>query len=213
MAANSPTTLALPPFRGAVRRLLLIALGSFFVLLVVSSSPLYPTLMGWLALWPEAVLRHPWQVLTYPFTDTSLLSALLAMLSIWFFGSTLEGELGAQWFWEYFLVTCAGGGAMAAALALLHVFGMGSGQFVSGLWPFVLALVFAFARFHPETPVRFNFILELKAKYLAAIYLLLYLALALRGGDRLGATTAVCAALRGLNISPPRLAAMPGGRS
>ena len=45
--------------------------------------------------------------------------------------------------------------------------------------------------------MRFDFFMTVKAKYLAAIYLLLYLAFALVGSDRLGAATALCAALAG----------------
>jgi hypothetical protein len=74
-----------------------------------------------------------------------------------------------------------------------------------GLWPFSLALVLAFAGFHPEQPLRFNFILTLKAKYLAAIYLLVYLAMTLLGGDRFATLTALCNALAGyafLRLAP-----------
>jgi hypothetical protein len=73
------------------------------------------------------------------------------------------------------------------------------------MWPFVLALVLAFASFHADQELRFNFILTLKAKYLAAIYLLFYLGSALIGGDRFSALTALCNAMAGyayLRLAP-----------
>jgi len=207
--SNGPVVVALPPFRGVTRRIVLIALVTFFASLVLGliAPGTLPTVTGHLALIPAAFLHNPWQVLTYAFLPMGLLSTIFALLSMWIFGALLEEELGSRWLAEYFLVTTIGGGLLAIAIASTRVLGLSPDQGTVGLWPATMAVLLAFARLHPEEPLRFNFILTLKAKYLAAIYLLFYLALSLIGGDRLGAVTALCASLSGylyLRFAPRR---------
>jgi hypothetical protein len=118
-----------------------------------------------------------------------------ALLSVWYFGSTLEEERGPQWLLEFFLASTVGGALVASLLVAVSGQALGGINAVdSGMWPFVLALVVAFAARHPEEPIRFNFIFTLKAKYLAAIYVLVYLALALAGGNRFGSVLALAVA-------------------
>lgn len=211
--SNSPIMLALPPFRGVTRRIILTALISYFVMLVLSLfvEPIEALLVDHLMLHPED-LRHGmiWQLLSYPFMSESFLGVLLSGMSIWFFGSALEDDRGAGWFKEYFLVATIGGGLLVSALASVlgpHVPGLDITQRTSGLWPAVLAIMLAYARYHANEEIRFNFIFKLKAKYLVAIYLVFYFAVVLIGGDRIGALTALCTALCGygfLMLAPRR---------
>jgi len=217
--SNGPIVLALPPFRGTTRRILLIALGSFFLFAVVglAARGVAEMLASLVRLRPvDALHGLVWEFVTYPFLDSGLLGTAFAMLSVWFFGASLEDERGARWLGEYFLATTIGGGLLASLLALAageRVPGLSAGAATAGLWPFVLALVLAFARFHAEQTLRFNFIFQLKAKYLAAIYVLFYLASALVGGDRFGALVALSNALAGyayLRFAPARRTRGPG---
>jgi hypothetical protein len=111
---------------------------------------------------------------------------------------------------EFFLAATIGGGLLASLLAYAageRVEKLSVASVDYGMWPFVLALVLAFAYFHADQPLRFNFIFTLKAKYLAAIYLLFYLGAALIGGDRFGALVALSNALCGyvyLRLAPRR---------
>jgi hypothetical protein len=85
--------------------------------------------------------------------------------------------------------------------------GIGVTELAAGLWPFALSLVIAFASFYPEQEVQLYFVLRLKAKYLAGIYVLVYLALALAGGDRFGSLVVLCNAGAGygfLRLAPRR---------
>lgn len=205
MRSEGPMMVALPPFRGVARRIVLMAVVCFFALLVLGRTPLYAEVMAWLALWPHHLLRAPWTLVTYAFLPTGVVSTLFALLSVWMFGASMEDERGSRWFAEYFLITAAGGGLLASLVALTGVLGLVG--YTAGLWPFVIALMVAFATMHPDEPLRFNFILTLKAKYLAAIYLLVFLGFALAGGDRFGAATAVAASLCGwasLRMMPRR---------
>ena len=213
MRSNGPILLALPAFRGVTRRLILLSLLVFFTLAILSLAlhDLSGTLLGLMVLEPELALhRLLWQFVTYPFVDLNLISAALALLAVWFFGSTLEDERGSRWLGEFFLATTIGGGVLASLLAYAagdRIAGLSVESRESGMWPFVLALVLAFAYFHAEQPLRFNFVLTLKAKYLAAIYLLFYLGAALIGGNRFSALVALCNALCGyafLRMAPRR---------
>jgi membrane associated rhomboid family serine protease len=217
MRSNGPIMLALPAFRGVTRRLILLALAVFFGLAILGLFANYISgiLLGLIVLRPEQALHGlVWQFVTYPFGGLGLLSVAFALLSVWFFGTALEDERGPRWMAEFFLATTIGGGLLASLLAFAareRIDKLSVGSVESGMWPFVLALVLAFAYFHAEQPLRFNFILTLKAKYLAAIYLLFYLGSALVGGDRFGALVALTNALCGyafLRFAPRRAASV-----
>ncbi|QMV18573.1 rhomboid family intramembrane serine protease [Granulicella sp. 5B5] len=196
--SNGPVTLSLPPFRGVTRRIILTTLIAYFGLAVLGLvlPELAQRLHDLAVLVPDVLLHGAvWQLLSYPFVGDGLLSVGFALLSLWYFASSLEEELGGRWLMEYFLVTTIGGGLLGSLLAVA-LSSAGHPVWIpfaatAGLWPFVLASLIAFAYRGPEQVVNFNFIFHLKAKYLAAIYVLIYLALSLRGGDRFGAVVAL----------------------
>jgi membrane associated rhomboid family serine protease len=211
--SNGPISMVFPPFRGVTRRIILIALCSYLGLAIIDlfSHYLEWTLIYVFMLRPGAAL-HPliWQLVTYPFVGQGLLSVAFALLSIWFFGAALEDERGSRWMAEYFLVATIGGAVIASLLNMAagsHIPGLGPASWTAGLWPAVLAVLVAYARFHAEDQIRFNFLFTIKAKYIAAIYVLFYLGAALIGDDRFGALTALCNALVGygfLQFAPRR---------
>ncbi len=211
--SNGPVMVALPPFRGVTRRILLTAVIVYFALLLIGlfSRDIAAILQGLFALIPETALHKLiWQLGTYPFISTGLLGFLFAALSVWFFGSTLEEELGPRWMGEFFLACTVGGGLLAAILSYTlyrYVEGLNPAQEVFGLWPFSLALLLVFARLHPEQELNFNFILRVKAKYIAMLYLLVYLAVMLSSHQRLDAVLVLTNALCGwlfLRFAPRR---------
>jgi membrane associated rhomboid family serine protease len=196
--SNSPIPLMLPPFRGVTRRIILIALACFFAILLLDliAPRSMGLVLGYLALCPALALRHPWSLLTNAFVLFGLASTLFALMSIWFFASALEDERGARWLTEYFLITVIGGSVLTSLIAATSVLGLSPESATAGLWPAALAILLAFARFHPEQDILL-LIISIKAKYVVAIYLLVYLAQALVGGDRIGALNALCAGLCG----------------
>ena len=210
--SNNPISLMLPPFRGVTRRIILIALVEYLgtALLGLFSEQLVRMLLNFFMLYPNQAL-HPqiWELVTYPFVGSGLISVAFALLSLWFFATTLEEERGSRWLGEYFLVTTIVGGLLAVLLSLAgaSIPGLGPRAVAQGLWPEVLAVMVAYGVLHAEEQVQFNFLFSLKAKYLAAIYVLFYLALALVGGDRFGALVALCNAGVGygfLRLAPRR---------
>jgi membrane associated rhomboid family serine protease len=210
--SNGPISMVFPPFRGVTRRIILITLCAYLGLAALGlfSQELEGTLHGLLMLSDKALHPLIWELVTYSFVGQGLISVAFALLSFWFFGSALEDERGSRWMTEYFLVATIGGAVVASLLSMAadgHIPGLGTGSSAAGLWPAVLAVLVAYARFHAEDQIQFNFLFTIKAKYIAAIYLLFYLGSALIGGDRFGALTALCNALVGygfLRLAPRR---------
>ncbi|HEY4009054.1 MAG TPA: rhomboid family intramembrane serine protease [Acidobacteriaceae bacterium] len=197
MRSNGPVMIALPPFRGLTRRLILVAGASFllFFILGIVSPGLSGTVASLLVLRPELGPPLVWQVLTWPFIAEGLLGLLFALLSLWYFGSSLEEERGTRWFGELFFFTSIGGAVLAVILSLTlgrFVPIGGNGSYSSGLWPVVLALLLAFARLHPDESMTFNFIIRARAKYIAAIFLLVYLAVDIFTARRFDALNTIC---------------------
>ena len=205
--ARNAVTVTLPPFHGMTRRLVLTVLAMFFGLIVMRlvSVPTADLISDLLALHPDQVVRGTvWQLFSYPFVNFGvspgdLLSILLACLSIWFFGAVLEEERGGRWLLEFFLATTAGGGILTC-LASYTIFrnnhhGLEPTSGTYGIWPGILALLLAYAYFHPDQELSFNFLFRVKAKYLAAVYLLIYLTMAFTNMAPMHAVNAICAAL------------------
>ena len=209
--SNGPITVSLPPFRGVTRRILLTAVAVFFILLVLGlfagdGARLIASLC---ALSPYTAYKLLWQLVTYPFINEGILTLLFAAISVWFFGSTLEDELGSRWMAEFFFAATVGGGLIATlvVLGLGRTLGVSPFSLGSGLWPFSLSLLLAFARLHADQELNFNFILRVKAKYIAMLYLLVYLAVALSAHQRFDAVLVLSNALAGwlfLRFAPRR---------
>ena len=200
--SNGPITVALPPFRGVTRRILLTAVVVFLGMLVLAlvSREMAGLLTGFLSLQPSMAYKLPWELVTYPFVAVSLVGLLFSALSVWFFGAALEDELGGRWMGEFFVATTVGGALVAMLLTLTigrRFLSFSPLQLTSGLWPFSIALLLVFARLHADQELNFSFIFRVKAKYIASIYLLVYLAVALSANERFDALVVLTNALCG----------------
>src|SRR5260370_33356793 len=92
MPRSGPISLALPPFAGATRRLILVNLFAFFGFALFGWVAPQPVglLFGHLALIPAAVFRgEVWQLVTYAFMPMGVLGTLFGMITLWFTGSRL----------------------------------------------------------------------------------------------------------------------------
>ncbi len=213
MRSNGPVMLALPAFRGFTRKLILLAIASFVFFFVMGFvAPGFGRTLFYLSvLHADEAPKLVWQFVTWPFVADSLLGLIFALLSLWYFGSALEGERGTRWFTELFFFTAIGGAVLATILSLL--FGRfvpvisAPGKFSNGLWPVVLGLLFAYARIHPNESMTFNFVIRARAKYIAAFFLLFYVVLDWFVVRRFDALNAICNCLFGwlfLEIAPRR---------
>jgi membrane associated rhomboid family serine protease len=210
MQSNGPIMLALPPFRGVTRKIILIALAAFVVQVIVGlvSGQAAAALTVGLILVPKlAFHRMPWQFVTYGFLSEGLLNTAFALLSVWFFGMDLEQERGGRWLMEYAAVSMIGGGLLAAGLSYAHIPGIDPVDPAFGLWPLALALLLAFARRNPEAEIRLYFVLRVKAKYLVAIFLGFYILSSAVSHDYFSTLIVMCVGVAGylyLRLAPRR---------
>src|SRR5579875_3454517 len=145
MPSNGPVMLALPAFRGFTRKLILLAIASFlcFFILRLVAPNFGSTFFYLLVLHPDEAPKLVWQFATWPFIADSLLGLIFALLSLWYFGSALEGERGTRWFTELFFFTSIAGAILATILSLLlfRLLPVLSAGASFGMWPPTLALL------------------------------------------------------------------------
>ncbi len=201
--SDSPISLMFPPFRGVTRRIILTCVVVYFgtAALRLVSEQFQGLLLNFFRLHPGEAL-HPqiWQLVTYPFVQDAFVSVALSLLSLWFFATPLEEERGSRWLLEFFLVSTVIGGILAAVISLAmgdRVEGLGKNVAAAGMWPFLLAVMVAYGKLHANESVKMNFLFWIKAKYLAVIYVLIYVAIELTSQEKFGALVALCNALVG----------------
>lgn len=200
MARTGPTTLMLPPFSGATRKLILASVAMFFALalLGVVSAANAALLTIHLSLVPE-LLAHGevWQLLTYPFVNVGLISTVFALLTLWFIGPMLESSFGERWLYELFFVSAIGGGLLAAVISFTHVLGLSPRLGANGPYAGVFGLLVAIAIYFGEQEFLLLFVLRMKAKYLVAIYIVFELAVLVKGGGAFDALVQLAGGLCG----------------
>ncbi len=176
------STLSFPDFTGATRRLVLVNLAAFFLLLLIqlafhgSAQPAID-LFG---LTPSVCLSgYIWQPLTYSLVHPSILGALLDLLSIWFLGSILEAGRGPRWLTWLYIVSVLGTAVAALAIhVVLGLFGAPAGEVqLVGCLGGVFGMLVAVGILHGDVEFLLLFVIGIKAKYLASIYALVALAL------------------------------------
>jgi membrane associated rhomboid family serine protease len=176
MARSGPTTLALPPFAGATRRLVLICLGVFFaeaILGWVLPAPMFASVFGRLALVPLQLFHGAiWQVVTYAFLPLSLLNELFTLIFLWFVGAMLEEERGSRWLYEMFFTAVIGGALIASALSFTHIVDLHPTDVGFGPYAGIYGLLIAVMLWMGEREFLLFFVIRMKAKYFVIIYLL-----------------------------------------
>lgn len=202
MARYEPMTMTFPPFGGVVRRLVLANVVVFFAVLIAGliAPETMAKLTGHLLLQPWAALHgQVWRLVTYSFFN-GLLDLLFGMLTLWFCGSILEGSYGSRWFAELYFSSAIGGALLASALSYTHLMHLDPARdLTAGAWPaifgvlIVIAVRFGDMEFMPLFPLRWT----IRAKYMVAIYILIYLALLLRSGDDFSALAVLTGTLCG----------------
>ncbi len=200
MARSSPISLNLPPFAGVVRKLILANIAAFFGLLLLHwvSPAVSGFLLIHLLLEPLAVVRGEiWQLVTYSFVNNGILDILFGMLTLWFTGSLLETVYGAQWVGELYFTSVIGGALLASIISFTHVFGLRPDAVATGAWAGIFGLLIAIAMRFGDQEFLLWFLLRIKAKYMVAIYILIAIAILLKGGNAFGALLQLAGACAG----------------
>jgi len=202
---------AFPEFHGATRRLVLANLCAYFVLLLANLA--FPGTVGQFA--GNLVFRTSdfvhgalWQPLTYSFVHPTLLGTLFELLSLWFLASMLETGRGASWVTGLYAASVLGTALAAAAiylvagglrlpLAEVPLYGCMGGIF---------GMLIAIGVLYGDVQFLMFFVIGIKARYLAAIYALIAIAM-LFGQQKMYAFAQLGGALAGLlyiRLAPSR---------
>ncbi len=200
MRRSGPISLAMPSFGGAVRSLILLNVGVFFALAILSwvSPGLHQLLTAHMLLEPLAVVRgEVWQLFTYSLLNPGILSIVFSMLTLWFTGALLESSYGSRWLTELYWFSVIGGAALASALSFTHVFGLRPDAVSAGVWGGVFGLMVAIAMLFGEQEFLLWFLVRIKAKYMVAIYILIAIAVLLKQSDNFGALVQLSGAFAG----------------
>jgi membrane associated rhomboid family serine protease len=176
--SQRPTLLADMPYRDSyapgfagphltpwVRRLM-IALTAVFLVLFVTDDLLKLDVTRYLELYPGLVLRQPWSLLTFPFVQHGRdpIGLLFTLLTLFFFGGTLEDRWGGRGFLKFCGVAAAGSAVTAFALAPWMPM-----MPLAGFTGVIYGLLLALAMFWPDMEISIFGIIPVKAKWLALV--------------------------------------------
>jgi membrane associated rhomboid family serine protease len=168
--------LALPPFQGWVRRLVLACAGVFLLqtLLGHYGKTFEDTFEAYAGLVPGLVLRgRIWQLVSYSFLHGGWGHIFWNMLTLWMVGSIEEMEWGSRRFIELYFFSVIGGALTTIVTAYLHVFGSAPSVLTIGASAGTMGLLMALAVLDGDrmfTILLFFVIpITLKVKYLVGI--------------------------------------------
>ena len=137
-------SIGFPPFRGAVRAVVLVNAAIYLAILLALSfaAPLGQAIVTLGSLSPEGI-RHGllWQFVTYGFIHVDPLQFVLTMLGIYFIGNAVEERIGARRFLRLYVFSIVGSGILGFLLSLTGVVAQGT-AFTSGVAANALLMVF-----------------------------------------------------------------------
>ena len=125
-----------------------------------------PRLLGLLAFVPRFALLQPWTIVTYQFAHAGLGHLLFNMLGLFFFGSRLEGHLGAR----HFLGLYFASGVAGALLSFVNF-----NTPIIGASAAVFGVFLGFARYWPRERVYIWGVLPVEARVLVVVMTVLAL--------------------------------------
>ncbi len=155
-----------PPFRGAVRQIVIASAAIYVVLLLAFSfaSAWAQQIVEFAALEPGRIAHGwIWQFVTYGFVYVDPLNFFLAMLGVYFIGGAVESQIGPRRFMGlYFfgLIAAAVGGFLISLTHLVQGGAIGAGAAVN-------AILMVFYLFYRNAPVMlFPLPIQIPVKYI-----------------------------------------------
>src|SRR5947207_1071824 len=121
MPRNTYSTMGFPPFRGAVRQIILASVGIYIlILLLMSFAPaIGQTILVFGILDPSHIREWwLWQLVTYAFMYVDPMQFVFSLLGIYFLGGAVEGQIGKRGFYGLFfgslIISAIAGFALAS---------------------------------------------------------------------------------------------------
>jgi membrane associated rhomboid family serine protease len=175
--------LAFPDFKGATRRLILINLAAYFVLLVASMASSSTLRIAGSIVFDPSLFMHGalWQPITYSFVHFGIIGTLFELLSLWFLAGFLEAFHDANWVTSLYAVSVLG--TAAAALVLYLVANTLAPSLLLNVSPLfgcfggIFGLLVAIGLLYGDTQFLMFFVIGIKARYLVIIYALVAVAM------------------------------------
>ena len=128
MPRYNSSVMGFPPFRGAVRVIILASVAIYVViLLLVSFAPTAGSaLLHWGILDPAAIRQGKlWQLVTYAFMYVDPIDFVLSLLGVYFLGWAVEERIGSAAFYGLFFGSVALSAIFGFVLSLTHVVAQG----------------------------------------------------------------------------------------
>jgi len=191
-----------PDFRGATRRLVLVNLFAYFLLLLaqVAIPEAAAGLYRFFTFQPNLFLHGGlWQPFTYSLIHLGLLGTLFELLSLWFLAGFLENLHSSSWVTGLYVASVLGtavaatviyvaSGTLGYALAAFPLYGCVGGIF---------GLLVAIGALYGDMEFLLFFTIGIKARYMVAVYALITIAM-LFGAQKMYAFAQLGGALAGL---------------
>jgi membrane associated rhomboid family serine protease len=105
-----------------------------------------------------------YQLVTYPFVETNLMSFLFNALVVWFIGSELESQWGQRVYLRFLLINVMGVGLIFAVVNFLFLGGLNYGTALHGLSGINFAMLMAYATLYPDRQMSMMMIFPMKAR-------------------------------------------------
>ncbi len=193
-------TLSFPPFYGAVKTLVLINVGFYFLKLMLEAfAQSGLKYLAYLQLLPVAVMHgYVYQIVTYGFLHSNFWHILFNMLMLWMFGAQLESGWGKRQFYEFYFFCLIGAALVTIAISYTHMLGVTPFVPTVGASGAIFGLIVAYGILYAEQEVfMFPLPVSIKAKYMAIVLVLIELAMALGASRQPGESVAYTAHLGG----------------
>jgi len=130
MSRDTTFQFSLPPFRGAVRYLVLVTLAIWIVIILLwaLNQKLAQEILGIASLSPQLVRDHwfVWQFVTYPFVHLDPRHIIVALVGTYFIGSAVQDRTGSRAFGELYIFSAVLAGVIGFLLALTGRVGGGT---------------------------------------------------------------------------------------
>lgn len=171
-----------PDFRGATRRLILINLAAFFVLLLVqlADGASYASLIAHCSFLPQSFLHGwIWQPFTYSLVQVGIGRTLFALLSVWFLAGFLANYHVDSWVMSLYVISVLGTAAAALMIYLAAEVMRFSLEptLLTGSFGGTFGLLAVIGVLYGDTEfMLFPLPMSIKARYIAIIYALITVA-------------------------------------
>jgi membrane associated rhomboid family serine protease len=170
MARRSTSEFGFPPFRGAVRQIIIASVAAYVVILLLEAfAPHYGDRVVTVGSLTSAVKAGwLWQLVTYPFISVLPWAFVLSLSGIYFLGPAVEGRIGHARFLYFFFGTVVLSALIGIGLSFTGVMGQGS---AFSMIPAANALLMVFYLFDPDAPIMAFFVLQIPVKWLVLLFI------------------------------------------